>query len=32
MKRFIIAQSDKEFYTSHSGLALVGLCVNKFSE
>ncbi len=31
MKRFIIAQSDKEFYTSHSGLALVGLCVNKFS-
>jgi hypothetical protein len=29
MKRFIIAQSDKEFYTSHSGLALVGLCVNK---
>jgi hypothetical protein len=30
MKRFIIAQSDKEFYTSHSGLALVGLCVNKF--
>jgi hypothetical protein len=31
MKRFIIAQSEKEFYTSHSGLALVGLCVNKFS-
>src|SRR5574341_713521 len=30
MKRFIIAQSDKEFYTSHSGLALVGLCVNRF--
>lgn len=30
MKRFIIAQSDKEFYTSHSGLALVGLCVNKY--
>lgn len=29
MKRFIIAQSDKEFYTSHSGLALVGACVNK---
>ncbi len=29
MKRFIIVQSDKEFYTSHSGLALVGLCVNK---
>jgi hypothetical protein len=31
MKRFIIAQSDKEFYTSHSGLALVGLCMNKLS-
>lgn len=31
MKSFIIAQSDKEFYTSHSGLALVGLCINKFS-
>lgn len=29
MKRFIIEQSDKEFYTSHSGLALVGLCLNK---
>ena len=29
MKRFIITQSDKEFYTSHSGLALVGLCVNE---
>jgi hypothetical protein len=31
MKRFIIAQSDKEFYTSHSGLALVGLCINELS-
>jgi len=30
MKRFIITQSDKEFYTSHSGLALVGLYLNKF--
>ena len=29
MKRFIIKQSDKEFYTSHSGLALIGLCINK---
>lgn len=29
MKRFIIEQSDKEFYTSHSGLALIGLCLNK---
>jgi len=30
MKRFIIAQSGKEFYTSNSGLALVGLCLNEF--
>ena len=29
MKQFIIAQSKKEFYTSHSGLAMVGLCLNK---
>jgi hypothetical protein len=29
VKRFVIAQSNQEFYTSHSGLALVGLCVNK---
>jgi hypothetical protein len=29
MKQFIIAQSKKEFYTSNSGLALVGLCLNK---
>lgn len=29
MKRFIIEQSDKEFYTSHSGLVLIGLCINK---
>ena len=31
MKRFIIEQSDNEFYTSHSGLALIGLCINRFS-
>jgi len=31
MKRFILEQSDNEFYTSHSGLALVGLCINRFS-
>jgi len=30
MKRFIIAQSDKEFYTSYSGLAHVGLSLNQF--
>jgi hypothetical protein len=29
MKQFVISQSKKEFYTSHSGLALVGLCLNK---
>ena len=29
MKQFIITQSKREFYTSHSGLALVGLCLNK---
>lgn len=29
MKHFIITQSQKEFYTSHSGLALVGLCINR---
>lgn len=31
MKRFIIEQSDDEFYTSHSGLALVGLALNRFT-
>lgn len=32
MKRFILEQSDDEFYTSHSGLALVGLCINRYSD
>jgi len=32
MKRFILEQSDSEFYTSHSGLALVGLFINRYSE
>ena len=31
MKRFILEKSDKEFYTSHSGLALVGLGINRYS-
>ena len=31
MRRFIIEQSDKELYTVHTGLALVGLCLNKFT-
>lgn len=29
MKQFIIEQSDKEFYTSNSGLVLVGHCINE---
>ncbi|MCL5671131.1 MAG: IS1380 family transposase, partial [Acidobacteria bacterium] len=28
MKRFIIEQSDTEFYTSNSGLVLIGHCIN----
>jgi len=32
MKRFILEQSDDEFYTSHSGMALVGLCINRYSD
>lgn len=32
MKRFILEQSDDELYTSHSGLALAGLCINRFSD
>lgn len=31
MKKFIIERSKDEFYTSHSGLALVGLGVNRFT-
>ncbi|MBF0098838.1 MAG: IS1380 family transposase [Magnetococcales bacterium] len=29
MRRFILEQSDQEFYTSHSGLALAGACLNR---
>lgn len=32
MKRFILEQSESEFYTSHSGLALVGLCLNRYGQ
>ncbi len=32
MKRFVLEQSDNEFYTSHSGLALAGLCINRYSD
>lgn len=28
LKRLLIEKSKEEFYTSHSGLALGGLCVN----
>ena len=31
MKRFVIEQSDEEFYTSHSGMSLVGLALNRFT-
>lgn len=31
LKRFILEKSKDEFYTSHSGLALVGLCLNRFT-
>ncbi|TWJ13519.1 hypothetical protein JN12_03830 [Geobacter argillaceus] len=31
MKRLVIEQSDEEFYTSHSGIALVGLALNRFT-
>lgn len=30
MKHFILEQSETEIYTSHSGLALVGLCLNRY--
>lgn len=30
MKRFVVEQSDEEFYTSHGGLSLVGLALNRF--
>ena len=29
--RFTIEQSDKEFYTSQSGMALVGMAINRFT-
>lgn len=31
MKRFIIEKSKDETYISHAGLALVGLCLNRFT-
>ena len=32
MKRFILERSKKDFYTSHSGLALIGLGINYYSD
>ena len=32
MKRLILEQSSDEFYTSHSGLALAGACINRYSD
>lgn len=32
MKRFILERSATEFYTSHSGLALVGLALNRYTD
>ncbi len=31
MKRFILEYSDEEFYTSTSGIALVGHALNRFT-
>ena len=30
MKNFTLEQSETEIYTSHTGLALVGLCLNRY--
>jgi hypothetical protein len=32
MKRLILGQSKEEFYTSHSGLALAGACINRYND
>ena len=32
MKRLTLEQSSEEFYTSHSGLALAGACINRYSD
>ena len=31
MKRFIIEQSDEEFYTSTLGISLIGIALNRFT-
>lgn len=30
MKKYNLKQSDTETYTSHAGLSLIGLCLNKY--
>lgn len=30
MKSFIVGQCDEEFYASYSGIALVGVALNRF--
>lgn len=30
MQKYILEQSDTETYTSHAGLSLIGLCLNKY--
>jgi len=32
MRRFILERSNDEIYTSHSGLARVGLCLNRYAD
>ena len=32
MRRFLLEQSKRDVVTSHSGLALVGLCLNRHSD
>lgn len=32
MKRFVIERSSRDVVTSHSGLALVGLCMNRYTD
>ena len=31
MKRFVIEQSEDEFYTTHAGLAFIGPTLNRFT-
>jgi hypothetical protein len=31
MKRFVIEQSEDEFYTTHAGLSFIGPALNRFT-